>query len=342
MFDFSIFATTDTWITLISLMFLEVVLGVDNLVFISLTTDRLPQEKQHLGRKLGLGAALVMRIVFLSLASFLVHMTDPFFTVELGSYTHGFSVRDLILLAGGAYLIYKGISELRSMLSLTEVKAEQSEEHRILHTLSLPQAIATIMVMDVVFSIDSVITAVGMADYLIVMVLAVMFAVLVMMIFIDAISNFINTHPEIKMLALVFIVAIGCLLVIDATGFHTDIEILHMSIDKLMVYFAMVFCIVLELVQMRYRAHYAAWRTACMMHDAKTRLECATHVLAEQLEGVCASHFKTQGDTNVAELPTSQEYSSPQEIECQPLIVGNAVYMVTLIEGLDPESVRKL
>ena len=258
--DLSIFTTPEAWISLVTLLFLEIVLGVDNLVFISITTNRLPADKQHIGRKLGLAGALLMRILFLCFASYLVHMTTTLFSVNLGAYEHGFSVRDLVLLAGGAYLIYKGIDELRDTLKLTELKAEHCEEHKALHMIGLPQAVGTIMVMDLVFSIDSVITAVGLADHLIIMIIAVMLAVILMMIFIDPISDFINGHPEMKMLALTFIVAIGALLVMDAAGFHTGIELLHMPLEKLIVYFAMVFCIVLELIQMRYNANVLAWR----------------------------------------------------------------------------------
>ena len=271
--DPSIFTTPEAWISLITLIFLEIVLGVDNLVFISITTNRLPEEKQHIGRKLGLAGALVMRIVFLCFASYLVHMTVPLFTVDLGPYAHGFSVRDLVLLVGGGYLIYKGVAELRETLKLTEVKAEHCEEHKALHRITLPQAVGTIMVMDLVFSIDSVITAVGMADHLIIMIIAVMLAVILMMVFIDPISDFINGHPEMKMLALTFIVAIGALLVIDSAGFHTGIELLHMPLEKLMVYFAMVFCIVLELVQMRYNKNLAAWQKECWKADPEAQME---------------------------------------------------------------------
>ncbi len=271
--DLSIFATPEAWISLVTLFFLEIVLGVDNLVFISITTNRLPKEKQHIGRRLGLAGALVMRILFLSFASYLVHMTNALFTIDLGPYQHGFSVRDLVLFLGGAYLIYKGISELREMLKLTEVKAEHSEEHKAQHLISLPQAVGTIMVMDVVFSIDSVITAVGMADHLIVMIIAVMLAVFLMMAFIDLISDFINGHPEMKMLALTFIVAIGVLLVLDGAGFHTGVELLGMPMEKLMVYFAMVFCVVLELIQMRYNNILLAWRKQRWEEETVDRVE---------------------------------------------------------------------
>lgn len=258
--DLSVFATPEAWISLLTLIFLEIVLGVDNLVFISITTDRLPEEKQHIGRKLGLGGALVMRVIFLCFASYLVHMTTPLFTINLGIFEHGFSMRDIVLLLGGVYLIYKGISEVREVLSLSEIKAESNPERQASRLLGLPQAIATIMVMDLVFSIDSVITAVGLAEHLIIMIIAVMVAVIIMMVFIDPISNFINSRPQMKILALVFIVAIGVLLVLDSMAIHSGIEVLDMHMEKLMVYFAMVFAIVLELIQMKYLSNLEAWQ----------------------------------------------------------------------------------
>lgn len=253
--DFSIFLTPEAWISLITLTFLEIVLGIDNIVFISITTNRLPVDKQHIGRKLGLAGALVMRCLFLCFASWLVHIQTTLFTINLGDLHHDFSVRDLVMVAGGAYLVYKGISELSGMLKLNEVKAELSEEHKAIHTLTLPKAISTIMIMDIVFSIDSVITAVGLAEHLIIMVLAVIIAVVLMMIFIDPISEFINANAEMKILALVFIAVIGLMLVIESVGITTGIELLDMHLEKLMLYFAMVFAVVLELIQMRYNSN---------------------------------------------------------------------------------------
>ncbi len=263
--DLSIFALPDTWITLITLIFLEIVLGVDNIVFISITTNRLAQDKQHIGRILGLAGAFVSRAIFLSVAAWLTHMTEPLFSVNLGFYAHGFSVRDIILFLGGAYLIYKGIIEVRDVLALAEEKAEaageSSDDRNAVNSrlISLPQAIGTIMVMDIVFSIDSVITAVGLSNYLIVMIIAVMLAIILMMLFIDAISNFINAHVEMKILALTFIVAIGVLLFVDSLGITTGIEVLGMHMEKLMVYFAMVFSVVLECIQMRRNTNYRKW-----------------------------------------------------------------------------------
>lgn len=253
--DFTIFATPEAWISLVTLTFLEIVLGVDNIVFISITTNRLPKEKQSLGRKLGLAGALVMRCLFLCFASWLVHLQATLFVIDLGDLHHDFSMRDLVMAAGGAYLVYKGIVELKDMLNLSEIKAELSHTHKEQRMLTLPKAVGTIMVMDIVFSIDSVITAVGLAEHLIIMVLAVIIAIVVMMVFIDPISEFINKNAEMKILALVFITAIGAMLLLESLGISTGIELLGMHLEKLMMYFAMVFAVVLELIQMKYSSN---------------------------------------------------------------------------------------
>ena len=332
--DLSIFTTPEAWISLVTLIFLEIVLGIDNLVFISITTNRLPEEKQHIGRKLGLAGALIMRVIFLCFASYLVHMTNPIFTLDLGSYNHGFSVRDIVLLLGGAYLIYKGITEVIDMLRLTEVKAAHSEEHRAIHTLTLPKAVATIMVMDIVFSIDSVITAVGMADHLIIMIIAVMIAVFMMMIFIDPISNFINGHPEMKLLALTFIVAIGCLLVMDSLGFHTGIELIHMPLEKLIVYFAMVFCIVLELIQMRYNKslkqyHKEHWQAETAQQIDALKAEMLERLGEEKAKRAERKDENPAGADNTATSPT-------------PIFIGGNVYIMAPIVGQDAATFRRM
>ena len=243
-----------------TLIFLEIILGVDNIVFITITTDRLKESQQHIGRKLGLAGALLMRIIFLCFASYLVHMTTALFTVDLGIYRHGFSVRDLVLLLGGIYLLYKGIEELTSVVKVTDLReghdAKHSKDTSKGRIIGLPQAVATIMVMDVVFSIDSVITAVGLADHLIIMIIAVITAVLLMMVFIDVVSDFINKHVEMKILALCFITVIGILLIVDGAGFHTGIELLGMGLEKLMVYFAMVFSAIVVFIQLAYKKNY--------------------------------------------------------------------------------------
>ena len=268
--DFSALMTPEALISLLTLTFLEIVLGVDNIVFITLTCNRLPKEKQPLGRKLGLAGAFVSRSIFLCIASFLVHMSQPFFTFDVLGATHGVSIRDLILFVGGIYLIYKGIAELRSVLRLDEEREEyeagsttENSEQSHVKRIGLPQAIGTIMVMDVVFSIDSVITAVGLAEQLVIMILAVMIAIILMMIFIDQISNFINSHAQMKILALAFITIIGVLLVLDGMQIHTGIEVLGMHMEKVMVYFAMIFTFVLELIQMRYDANLKRFQDEC-------------------------------------------------------------------------------
>lgn len=259
--DIAVLMTPEALISLVTLTFLEIVLGVDNIVFITITSNKLPKEQQHIGRKLGLAGALVSRCIFLCFASYLVHLVNPIFFLPLGAEPHPVSVRDLILFLGGAYLIYKGIVEVRSILSLDEerdqleheVHGEKASEH--VKRIGLGQAVGTIMVMDVVFSIDSVITAVGLAEHLIVMILAVLIAVVLMMVFIDQIADFINAHTEMKILALVFITVIGVLLVFDGAGINSHIEVLGMHAEKVMVYFAMIFAFILELIQMRYNSN---------------------------------------------------------------------------------------
>lgn len=283
--DLSIFATPEAWISLVTLIFLEIILGVDNIVFITITTDRLKESQQHIGRKLGLAGALLMRIIFLCFASYLVHMTTALFTVDLGIYRHGFSVRDLVLLLGGIYLLYKGIEELTSVVKVTDLREEHDAKHskdtskgRI---IGLPQAIATIMVMDVVFSIDSVITAVGLADHLIIMIIAVITAVLLMMVFIDVVSDFINKHIEMKILALCFITVIGILLIVDGAGFHTGIELLGMGLEKLLVYFAMVFSAIVVFIQLAYKKNYEQF-----VEETKNCAACDASDDADVTDGV--------------------------------------------------------
>lgn len=293
MFDLSIFATPEAWISLITLLFLEIVLGVDNLVFIAITTNRLPVNQQHIGRKLGLLGALVMRIIFLCFASFLVHMTNPIVTLPFivqDGQPFGLSVRDIVLFLGGLYLIYKGIKELHSVLSLEEEKDALEAHEDKKHKITLVQAILTIMIMDVVFSIDSVITAVGLANHLIIMILAVIIAVILMMVFIDPISDFINRHTEMKILALVFIIAIGALLVLDGVHIHSSIEIFDMHVEKLMVYFAMVFSIILEVIQMKYNKNHAEWVAAQNLAVMRSHsINHAASVNAETLDAHAAN-----------------------------------------------------
>lgn len=249
--DLSIFASPESWATLATLLFLELALGVDNLVFISITCERLPKDKQHLGRRLGLAGALATRIVLLLFASALVHMTAPLFTLSLGPLSHGFSVRDLVLLIGGGYLVYKGVSEIRqTSVDASEHQAPSAFPHK---GIGLAQAVVTIAAMDVVFSIDSVITAVGLADQLAIIVIAVIAAILLMMVFVDQISRFVMENPKIKLLALVFMTAIGVLLVSESIGLGTGVEIGSIDLEKAVVYAGLAAAMIVELAKIRFR-----------------------------------------------------------------------------------------
>jgi predicted tellurium resistance membrane protein TerC len=241
-------------VQLATLFFLEIVLGVDNLVFIAITTDRLPDNKKHIGRRLGLGAALVMRIIFLSFASWVVHLQITLFTLPftIPFCDPAISIKDLVLFVGGAYLVIKGISEVRNKLRLKEEMTSMEHPDAPKHKIGLAQATLTIMVMDIIFSIDSVITAVGMVDALVIMIIAVILAVLLMMVFADPISEFINKNPEVKLLALVFIIAVGLKLVAEALGIEILIEGTDVELLDVMLYFAMGFSLVLTIIQMVY------------------------------------------------------------------------------------------
>ena len=252
---FSVFLTSEAWITLAILIFLELVLGIDNLVFIAITTNRLPESKRQLGRRFGLVAAMIMRIIFLCFASWLVSLTTPLFYLpfETEVIDAGISGKDLILLVGGLYLIYKGIIEIREKLSLEEEKVEHGHPQAKTGQIGLLQAVGTIAVMDIVFSIDSVITAVGLAaGMLMVMILAVMIAVFVMIILADPISEFINSHPEMKLLALVFIILIGIKLIIESLGIELYLEGTEISALNIALYSTIAVSLALTILQMVY------------------------------------------------------------------------------------------
>ncbi len=248
------FSTPEAFVQLLILAFMEIILGIDNIVFISITSDRLPAAKQHIGRRLGLAAAMVTRICLLFTLGWIMRLTHPLFVVGPVEVTG----KGIILLLGGIYLIYKGVAEAREMLLLTEEREEHGHpDHKPKPPLTLPRAVATIAVMDIVFSLDSVITAVGMVDHVVIAAIAIVIAIVFMMTCADVVSNFINRNPEIKLLALFFIMAIGVLLIVEFFGFE---EIGGMEI-KWFVYFAMFFSLIVTLLQMRYN------RNLQKMHD---------------------------------------------------------------------------
>jgi len=238
MFDLAPFLRLDGWISLLTLTALEVVLGIDNLVFLSIMTGKLPQARQPFARRLGLGLALVMRVLLLLAMSWLVTLQTTLFTV-LGEPISG---RDLILIGGGLFLVGKATHEI-----FDRMEVDHSQQLRPVR-VSFGAVVIQIVLLDLVFSIDSVITAVGMARALSIMVAAVVIAVMVMLAFAAPISAFVERHPSVKILALAFLILIGVVLVADGMGQH---------IPKGYVYFAMAFSLGVELLNIRLRSRQA-------------------------------------------------------------------------------------
>jgi predicted tellurium resistance membrane protein TerC len=224
-------------VALLTLTALEIVLGVDNIVFIAILSGRLPADQQQRARVIGLGLAFFMRVALLFTLTWVIGLTAPLFSV-LG---HGVSGRDLILIAGGLFLIAKATFEIHEMLEGEESHAAGGAPR----VASFGSVIAQIVVLDAVFSLDSVITAVGMVEEIWVMIAAVMIAIAIMMVSAAAIGEFVHRHPTVKMLALSFLVLIGMALVADGSGVH---------IPKGYVYFAMGFSVLVELLNQRLRA----------------------------------------------------------------------------------------
>lgn len=228
----------EAWVALGTLTALEIILGIDNIIFISILTGRLPQEERPRARRVGLMLALGMRIALLMTLSWIMSLTQPCFTIlELE-----ISGRDLILLGGGLFLIGKSTVEIHHKLEGDTAEAEQELRNS---ATSFRSVIVQIGLLDLVFSFDSVITAVGMAKHLPVMILAVIISVIVMMISVNAICDFVERHPTFKVLALSFLILIGVSLIGEGLELH---------IPKGYVYFAMAFSFVIELLNMRMRS----------------------------------------------------------------------------------------
>lgn len=228
--------TTENAIALLTLTILEIVLGIDNIVFVSILSDKLPKYQQNRGRQLGLGLAMITRILLLLSISWIIRLERPLFSV----FSLAITGRDLILLAGGVFLIGKSTVEIHDKL---EGKAE-AHSTSTKNQVSLTSVVFQIGLLDIVFSLDSVITAVGMAREVIVMVLAVIIAVGIMLFASAPISEFVNGHPTVKILALSFLLLIGTSLLVEG---------LHQEIPKGYIYFAMAFSVFVELLNMRVR-----------------------------------------------------------------------------------------
>lgn len=226
----------EIWVALITLTVLEIVLGIDNIIFISIVASKLPKEQQPKARRLGLLLAMGTRILLLMFLSYLVHLTAPLFTVPY--WNHPMSGRDLILLTGGLFLIYKSTHEIHEKMEGDEEEALASASG----AKSFGRVLLSIAILDIVFSLDSVITAVGMVDDIPVMVAAIVIAVGAMVLAADGISEFVDEHPTVKMLALSFLLLIGLSLVGEGLGHH---------IPKPYIYFSMGFSAFVEFLNLR-------------------------------------------------------------------------------------------
>ncbi|MFP5471408.1 MAG: TerC family protein [Bacteroidia bacterium] len=237
--DFGIFAEGHTWIALLTLIFLEIVLGVDNIIFISIVTQKLPKKEQPKARNIGLMLALVFRVLLLMGITYIIKLTEPLFTIGFLEFSHGFSWRDIILLAGGLFLIAKSTSEIHQKITGVERVGEKAS-----YKGSIAKIIFQIIILDIVFSFDSILTAVGLVDELILMIIAVVIAMMVMLLFTGKISSFIEERPTLQVLALSFLILIGVMLVAEGFGEH---------VPKGYIYFSVAFSLVVEALNMRLR-----------------------------------------------------------------------------------------
>ncbi|WP_159950075.1 TerC family protein [Rhizobium sp. 18065] len=222
------------WIALVTLIIMEVVLGIDNLVFISILTNKLPAESREKARRVGIGLALVMRLALLGTVAWIVQLTNPVFEL----FGHGFSWKDMILIAGGLFLVWKATKEIHHSVDPID---QQEDFIASSATNTFAAAIGQILLLDLVFSVDSIITAVGMTEHLPIMVIAVVVAVTVMLIASNPLANFIEKNPTVVMLALGFLLMIGMTLIADGMGFH---------VPKGYIYAAMAFSGLVEMLNM--------------------------------------------------------------------------------------------
>jgi predicted tellurium resistance membrane protein TerC len=240
------------WIALATLTALEVVLGIDNIIFISILVGRLPEAQRNRARRLGLALAMIMRIALLLSLAWIMTLTQPLFSV----FGEEISGRDLILIGGGLFLLWKSVHEIHNALE------GDDDEHAAPVAASFTSVLAQIAIIDIVFSLDSVITAVGMADHVEVMIIAIVLAVGVMMIAARPIGEFVDRHPTIKVLALSFLILVGFALVGEGLDFH---------VPKGYIYFAMAFSVGVELLNLRMRAAAARRRARAPAGPVKLR-----------------------------------------------------------------------
>ena len=229
-----IFLLPETWIALATLTFLEIVLGIDNIIFISIISNKLPDDKQEKARIIGLAFAMIFRIMLLLGISYIIKFNDPLFSI----FDFEWSGKDLILSFGGLFLLFKSTLEIHHKM---EGKPEEVKANSV---NNLAQVIFQIILLDVIFSFDSILTAVGLVDQVIIMIVAVILSMIVMMLFAGKISKFINKNPTLQILALSFLILIGVMLLVE--GFHIEVP-------KGYIYFAVFFSLSVELINMRIR-----------------------------------------------------------------------------------------
>jgi predicted tellurium resistance membrane protein TerC len=243
MFDW--IADPNAWVALATLTALEIVLGVDNIIFISILVGRLPPQKRDLARRLGLSLAMGSRILLLLSLAWIMRLTEPLFSV----FGRGVSGRDLILIGGGLFLLWKSVHEIHNSLEGEGGDSENNGSAAAAVKASFAGVLVQIAIIDIVFSLDSVITAVGLADDVMVMVVAIVIAVAVMMFAAKPIGDFVDAHPTIKILALAFLVLVGVTLIGEGFGAH---------LPKGYIYFAMAFSFAVEMINIRMRKRMKA------------------------------------------------------------------------------------
>lgn len=246
--DFGAIFSIASLVSLLTLSLLEIVLGIDNIIFVSIATDKLPKERQKKARSLGLSLALLLRILLLLSLAWIIRFTEPLFYVSdsfpffslnatAGTFSYGCSVRDLILMGGGIFLLISSTREIHKKIEGVEEPHENKRSGK-----SLRSVIFKIMLIDVIFSFDSILTAVGLVGNVAVMIIAVIIAMVIMLSFSGAVSHFVNSHPTVKMLALSFLIMIGMVLVADGLHFH---------VPKGYVYFSVAFSLGVEMLNLR-------------------------------------------------------------------------------------------
>lgn len=253
-----IFLHADTWIALLTLTFLEIILGIDNIIFISITAGKLPKDKIKKATRIGLLLALVFRVILLFGVSYLISMKAPFFTFDLSWIKGGITGQSVILILGGIFLLYKSTKEIHHKVEGTNEELENKSLKSVVKS-SFTSVIIQIVMIDIVFSFDSVLTAVGMTNgipgALIIMITAVVISIIIMMIFATPVGDFVNKHPTIQMLALSFLILIGFMLITE--GAHlSHLEVFNKpvgAIPKGYLYFAIAFSLGVEALNMKIR-----------------------------------------------------------------------------------------